>query len=73
MLDRSAEHFFRRGFRRVTSDELAREAGISKRTLYRHFRSKEEILSGVIEREMGRIAALLDAACGESGCPSRRS
>ena len=69
VLARSAEHFFRRGYRRVTSEELAREAGISKRTLYQHFRSKEEILEEVLEREMERIASRLDAVLQQAGLP----
>ncbi|MGE5389950.1 MAG: TetR/AcrR family transcriptional regulator [Deltaproteobacteria bacterium] len=39
----------RRGFYRLTVDELAREAGISKRTLYRYYRSKEEIIEGTLD------------------------
>lgn len=45
----------RHGFYRLTVDELAREAGISKRTLYRYYRSKEEIIESTLDyftREM---------------------
>jgi len=38
-----------RGFYHLTVDELAREAGISKRTLYRYYRSKEEILEATLD------------------------
>lgn len=38
-----------RGFSRVTMDELASEAGLSKRTIYRYFSSKEEIIEAVID------------------------
>lgn len=38
-----------RGFSRVTVDELAAHAGISKRTIYRYFNSKEEIISSVLD------------------------
>ena len=36
------------GFYRATVDELSARTGISKRTIYRYFRSKEEIIRAVI-------------------------
>jgi TetR/AcrR family transcriptional regulator len=44
-----------RGFSRVTMDDLANHTGISKRTIYRYFRSKEEIIIAVMEDLMGGI------------------
>jgi len=41
-----------RGFQRLTVDDLARRAGISKRTLYRYFDSKEEIIAAAIDQFM---------------------
>jgi AcrR family transcriptional regulator len=41
---RAQDLFFRNGFSRVTTDDVARELGISKKTLYQHFASKEELL-----------------------------
>jgi AcrR family transcriptional regulator len=40
--------FFHRGFVHVTADDMAAELGISKATLYKEFRSKEEILRAVV-------------------------
>jgi len=37
-------HFFANGFRRVTMDDLAAELGMSKKTLYAHFPSKQHLL-----------------------------
>lgn len=36
-------------------DDLAREAGMSKKTLYVHFTSKEELLQAVLERRTGEV------------------
>ena len=50
-----------RGFYGVTVDELAARTGISKRTLYRYFKSKEEIIDMVMEEfiaETGRKVML---------------
>ena len=46
-----------KGFYNVTMDELAVRAGISKRTIYRYFKSKDEIIEAVIDtflENMGR-------------------
>lgn len=40
--------FFGHGFRAVTMDDLAGQMGMSKKTLYLHFRSKRELLEAVI-------------------------
>lgn len=49
-----------RGFYRVTMDELAAESGISKRTLYRYFRSKDGIIEATLEKCMGDIASHIE-------------
>lgn len=41
-----------KGFYSMNVDELAARAGVSKRTLYRYFRSKEEIIESTIDSFM---------------------
>ncbi|MCX6570342.1 MAG: TetR/AcrR family transcriptional regulator [Candidatus Aminicenantes bacterium] len=53
--------FMTRGFIRVTADDLSAELGISKATLYREFRSKEEILREVVREFMTEIIGRVDA------------
>ncbi|MDR2126994.1 MAG: TetR/AcrR family transcriptional regulator [Prevotellaceae bacterium] len=43
------ELFLLRGIRSVTMDEIAAEAGISKRTLYETFANKEDLLEKLLE------------------------
>src|SRR5207302_6134853 len=43
--------FLASGFGAVSMDTIAREAGVSKATVYAHFGSKEELFGAVIERE----------------------
>ncbi len=51
------------GYRGVKTDDIASEVGISKRTLYQHFNSKEDILREVILKENDRIyAAIIEKA-----------
>ena len=44
-----------KGFYSPTMDELAAEAGVSKRTVYRYFHSKEEIIETTLESFMQEI------------------
>jgi AcrR family transcriptional regulator len=43
--------FRRHGFRRVTMDEIAAAAGLTKRTIYHHFESKDRLLADVLEAQ----------------------
>ncbi|WP_347488809.1 TetR/AcrR family transcriptional regulator [Desulfoscipio sp. XC116] len=45
-----------RGFYNVTMDELAAQAGMSKRTVYRYFSGKEEIIEAVLDEFMASVA-----------------
>jgi AcrR family transcriptional regulator len=42
------EKFFRYGFHRVTVDELAADLGMSKKTIYKHFPTKSDLVRAVI-------------------------
>lgn len=44
------------GFHAVTMDELAVRARVSKRTIYRYFRSKVEIIEATLDAFMAEIA-----------------
>lgn len=47
--------FNRRGYRSVTIQDLAGELGMSKKTIYQYFSSKEEIAESVVEECMRRL------------------
>jgi AcrR family transcriptional regulator len=49
--------FLDRGFLRTTADDIAAELGMSKATLYRTFRSKEDVLRAVVRETMAEILA----------------
>jgi AcrR family transcriptional regulator len=40
--------FFRFGIKRVTVEEICKEANVSKMTFYKHFRNKSELVKGII-------------------------
>jgi TetR/AcrR family transcriptional regulator, cholesterol catabolism regulator len=49
ILDQASQMFFRFGIRSITMDEIAESLGMSKRTLYENFATKEELLKECIE------------------------
>jgi AcrR family transcriptional regulator len=53
-------HFYTYGFRSVTMDDLARELGMSKKTLYAHFSSKSELLQCVMLDKFREVASDLE-------------
>jgi AcrR family transcriptional regulator len=65
ILKRAAEQFFSRGYSRVTTQEIAARAGISKKTLYRHFGSKHELLRQVMHLQMEEMRLRLEAVFDE--------
>ena len=48
ILDAAYELFYRKGFTRVGVDEVAALAKVTKRTLYYHFTSKDDLLAEVL-------------------------
>lgn len=58
VLERATELFHREGFHAVGVDRLAAAAGISKKTLYQAFPSKDAVLLATLER--GREMAVAD-------------
>ncbi len=64
ILARSTERFLTRGFSRVTMSALSAELGISKKTLYRHFRSKHELVRACMEEQLRRVDQRLERVRG---------
>lgn len=60
LLDAAAETFSRDGIQGATTREIARRAGVNEVTLFRHFKSKEQLLRAVLERGLAAEAALMD-------------
>jgi AcrR family transcriptional regulator len=54
LLDAALEVFAERGYREATVDAIAERAGFSKGALYWHFKSKEELLSALLDERLDR-------------------
>jgi AcrR family transcriptional regulator len=60
IVDAAYESFWRLGFRRSTVDSIAARAGLTKRTVYGYFRSKDDLLAAVLQRYEALAAQRLD-------------
>lgn len=71
ILDAAAALITRRGYEATSVDDVAREAGVAKGTIYLHWRSREELFLALIQRERDAIradvSARLTGAGGEPG------
>ena len=51
IIDAAYECFYARGFTRSSVDEIAVMAKVTKRTLYNHFASKDDLLAAVLDTQ----------------------
>jgi AcrR family transcriptional regulator len=54
--------FVEQGFRETTAEEIAAAAGVSRRTFFLHFASKDEVLLGHIAEDLAMLRAELDTS-----------
>ncbi|WP_416795871.1 TetR/AcrR family transcriptional regulator [Ciceribacter azotifigens] len=66
ILDGARSVFMRMGFDAASMNDVTREAGVSKGTIYVYFDSKEELFGALIEREKGRFTEFLRDILAES-------
>ena len=50
IVEAAYESFWRSGFARASVDSIAERAGLTKRTLYSYFRSKDDLLAAVLQK-----------------------
>ncbi|MFF7191648.1 TetR/AcrR family transcriptional regulator [Streptomyces sp. NPDC008222] len=69
-MEAASRVFFAPGFARVNMDDLARELGMSKKTIYRHFPDKRSLLTAVLDRQFAAVErTLVTAAQDTEGQP----
>lgn len=54
------DKFFGEGFRNITMDTLASELKMSKKTIYKHFNSKEELVNSVAKHTINDITSSIN-------------
>ncbi len=67
IIEEAQDLFFRYGFAKVTMDETAEKLGMSKKTLYKHFPSKDDLLEAVTEDHIQCCDAEMHAICRAKG------
>lgn len=66
ILDATDRLLARFGYRKMTVEDIATEAGIGKGTIYLHFTSKEEVVLSHIDRIVDRVKVrLTEIACSD--------
>jgi AcrR family transcriptional regulator len=72
ILDAAERLLGRFGYRKMTVDDIAAEAGIGKGTVYLSFPSKEEVVLSTVDRIVERVlTAMEDVAAREASAPDR--
>jgi TetR/AcrR family transcriptional repressor of mexJK operon len=61
VLDVATDYFLKYGYDGTSINAMARNSGISKESIYCYFRSKKQLLEGVIDRELAEYHRRLDA------------
>ena len=63
ILDTSKELFLNLGFKSVTMDEIASKLGVSKKTIYKYFENKTELVAAVTEYMFDAVSCGIDTIC----------
>src|SRR5262245_48040654 len=72
ILDAAERLLARFGYDKTTVDDMAAEAGVSKRTIYLHFAGKEEVALASIDRVVGRVTDRLRRIAASDAPPADR-
>ena len=69
ILKTSLELFYKFGIKRVTMDDIAKELGMSKKTIYHHFKEKDDLVNTLCDTEMIKHEQIFDELFDESKNP----
>ena len=63
IIEKTTELHFRYGIKNVSMDQLAKELGISKKTIYTHFSNKTDLVKQTVEYIFDKIQTQIDQIC----------
>jgi AcrR family transcriptional regulator len=72
ILDATERLLARKGFQQMTMDDIAAESGVARRTIYLHFKGKEQVALESIDRVVERLLERLRCLAGELGTAEER-
>ncbi|MPY32836.1 TetR/AcrR family transcriptional regulator [Streptomyces adustus] len=64
ILDAARRCFLRDGFHSTSMQDLFAESGLSAGAVYRHFGSKNEVITAIVEENMRDVLAMVNAVAG---------
>lgn len=64
--------FYQQGFEATSFGDIAKAVGISRGNFYHHFKTKDDLLDGVITQRLARTQAMLDQWQDEGADPRGR-
>lgn len=67
ILQQVSELYFKYGIKSVTMDDVSRELGISKKTLYEHFADKNDLVAKFLEFHIQKIRVVFEEEKEDSG------
>ncbi|WP_409058072.1 TetR/AcrR family transcriptional regulator [Streptomyces sp. SYP-A7185] len=72
LLDTATRIFYAEGIHSVGVDRITAEAKVTRATLYRHFKGKEELILAYLQQADHGMRAQVEAALTEGGTPADR-
>lgn len=69
VLKKALELFTKNGFKSVTMDDIAKELGISKKTIYQHFLSKNDLVKATVDYVFESATCKMNSIAGNCETP----
>ena len=69
IIDGARDLFYKKGFRKVTMDELANFLNMSKKTIYNYFSSKEQLIETIFQEYRRNITQKIDNLITDQSLP----
>ena len=70
ILDTAEKLFISKGYEKTSTTDILNEIGIARGTLYYHFKSKEDILIAMVDRQVAQMAAKAKAIAENKDIPT---
>lgn len=72
ILEAADQLFYRRGYHHTSISDIVIETGLSKGNITYHFKSKQDILNGIIQRRLAQYKEMLNSWEEETSSPQKR-
>ena len=59
IVEQSLKLFFNYGIQHITMDDIAEKCGVSKKTIYKYFENKDDLLHQIIELQVKELKEVI--------------